>query len=53
MLMGAARVAVSDGVLTDAERQALTELGARFGLTPVHVSGILSTAQAASRHANG
>ncbi len=53
MLMGAARVAAADGAFTDAERTKLVDLGSAFGLTPLHVEGILTTAQAASKHANG
>jgi hypothetical protein len=53
MLMGAARVAAADGIFTDAERQVLSDLGGAFGLTPVHIDGILAKAAAMSPHANG
>lgn len=51
MLMAAARVAAADEALTDAERAVINDLGAAFGLTPVHIDGIVASAnQAAPRH---
>jgi hypothetical protein len=51
MLLAAARVAAADEAITDSERSVINDLGAAFGLTPVHVDGIIASAnQAAPRH---
>ncbi|MEQ1700375.1 MAG: zinc ribbon domain-containing protein [Ilumatobacteraceae bacterium] len=51
MLLAAARVAAADEAITDAERSVINDLGAAFGLTPVHIEGIIASAnQAAPRH---
>lgn len=51
MLMAAARVAAADETLTDGERAVINDLGVAFGLTPVHIEGIVASAnQAAPRH---
>lgn len=53
MLMAAARVGAADGVLTEAERRVIDDLGALFGLTAVHLDGIVAHAHASSPHAHG
>ncbi len=51
MLLAAARVAAADELITDAEREVINDLGAAFGLTPVHIDGIVAAAnQVAPRH---
>lgn len=51
MLLAAARVAAADEAITDAERAVINDLGAAFGLTPVHIDGIIASAdQGAPRH---
>ena len=51
ILLAAARVAAADEAITDSERSVINDLGAAFGLTPVHIDGIVASAnQGAPRH---
>lgn len=48
-LAQAVRVALADGVLDDAERQALHLVANRLGLTPAHAFGVIATTEGAAR----
>lgn len=43
------RVALADGLLGDAERQALYLVASRLGLTPAHAFGVIATTEGAAR----
>ena len=43
------RIALADGAITDAERQALHLVAGRLGMTPAHAVGVITTTEGASR----
>jgi hypothetical protein len=49
LLTSASRVALADGALSDLERQVLGSIGANLGMTPVHVAGVITTAEQSAR----
>lgn len=53
MLLSAARVAAADEQITDNEREVINGLGASFGLTPVHIEGIIASANSNAPHHHG